>query len=284
MSSYLGEVTDTKANLPDEITSENIWALSQDRGRCRMVQKYLEDQFVEQPDSSDLVAGLHDHVWDALVCPNANHVLQTIINNARPPQFEFILNEILAKGDKGITEASEHRFGCRIMQALLKELHAAYPSKVQPVFTVLIDNAVDLSMQRFGTFVIDFMLKCKLEEGVETLFDTLKGDVKKIVSDDNGALVLCTALGSEQQNFKEADQVALAKEILDSVDICQMATTRHGNVTIRHAINKVDRKEQEAPIAKLLADRENISSHRYGRLVIQFAENHSKEMMQEVSA
>jgi pumilio RNA-binding family len=274
------EGTHEKTNIDAGITRENIWQLSRDTKHCRTVQEHLK---ANKNAIQNIVAGLHTHVWEALHCPNANHVLQTIISEARKDEYIFILDEILALHD-GIILASEHRFGCRIVQALMKDLYAADQKKIQPVFDALIDNAVQLSKGRFGTFVIDGMLKCKLEEGVNKLFETLKGQAKDIVSDDNGALVLCTALGDDNDNFSAADKESLAREILKSIDICQMAKTRHGNVAIRHAIDKVHRNEQEFPIAKLLEDRESISSHRYGRLVIQFAESRSKEWMQEVSA
>merc|ERR1719326_2532951 len=78
-----------------------IWRLSTDGQGCRLVQEVLTDAACD--DERIVVASeLHTHVWEALRCPNANHVLQKCIDTMRPADSQFIIDEILEGGPGAI--------------------------------------------------------------------------------------------------------------------------------------------------------------------------------------
>ena len=70
---------------------EQVWRLSRDPEGCRVVQELLADT------ASALGAELKGHVWEALRCPNANHVLQKAISLAGDSLSRLVIGALLAR-------------------------------------------------------------------------------------------------------------------------------------------------------------------------------------------
>merc|ERR1712232_141847 len=69
-------------------------------------------------ERTKLADGLRGHVWEALQCPNANHVLQKCIQTMKPSAIQFIINEIMSQRCAP-SRVAEHKFGCRIIVHLI---------------------------------------------------------------------------------------------------------------------------------------------------------------------
>merc|ERR1712218_69696 len=92
-------------------------------------------------------------------CPHANHVLQKCITLLQPDDVQFIVDELLGR-DGLMVQATKHRYGCRIVQQLLKRCPS---EQVERIVEVLLSDALALSCHPFGNFV----MQCLLEHGTE---------------------------------------------------------------------------------------------------------------------
>merc|ERR1719162_532193 len=143
-----------RPELPDVPIAGNVWALSRDPQGCRRVQRELEDAKTDH-GRAVLAKELHGHVWEAIKCPNANHVLQKCIVNMRPQTSQFIIDEIMEMPG-GVVKVARHTYGCRIAQRLLEHSPS---TQVKELVENLLEHTVELSMHSFGNFVMQHLLE-----------------------------------------------------------------------------------------------------------------------------
>merc|ERR1740123_724110 len=116
---------------------------------------------------------LRGHVAKALRCPNANHVLQKCIATVNSEYLQFIIDELLGRSGL-VTQAARHRYGCRIVQQLLKKCSH---EQVQGIAGLLLEDATMLSCHSFGNFVMQHLLEYGTEDQRLCLIRTLECDV-----------------------------------------------------------------------------------------------------------
>mmetsp|Transcript_28676 Transcript_28676/g.45552 ORF Transcript_28676/g.45552 Transcript_28676/m.45552 type:complete len:531 (-) Transcript_28676:475-2067(-) len=133
-----------------------VWEMSQDAQGCREVQKALAECDSDEKGLAISVQ-LKGHVMDAVRCPHANHVLRKIIETLPPACSSFIIKEILENGLAGVKEVAMHRYGCRIMEELLRVFHA---TQLNEMIELLLVDAAALCAHMYGNFVMKGVLKC----------------------------------------------------------------------------------------------------------------------------
>merc|ERR1712232_979416 len=74
-----------------------MWELSQDVQGCRDVQKALED-CKSSEDFRSVAVQLTGHVWEAMRCPHANHVLRKVVQTIPASSLDFVIDEIVQEG------------------------------------------------------------------------------------------------------------------------------------------------------------------------------------------
>jgi len=104
-----------------------VWRLSQDQKGCLKVQEALQGAGSDDARRA-IAAELEGHVWEAMRCPHANHVVQKCIMTMRPHALQFIIDEIESRGAAGVRKIAKHQYGCRILQRLLEHCR---PDQVQ---------------------------------------------------------------------------------------------------------------------------------------------------------
>jgi pumilio RNA-binding family len=127
---------------------DRVWELSRKAGKCRDVQRTLEE--ADAATVGGLACELREHVWDAMECPQANHVLQKFITVLKPMP-KWLMQEIFSRGSQGIETMAKHQFGCRVFLRLLE--HCEEEDKERLV-ECLMANIVNLSKDEFATYCI----------------------------------------------------------------------------------------------------------------------------------
>eukprot|EP00443_Scrippsiella_acuminata_P031154 CAMPEP_0115354862 /NCGR_PEP_ID=MMETSP0270-20121206/98810_1 /TAXON_ID=71861 /ORGANISM="Scrippsiella trochoidea, Strain CCMP3099" /LENGTH=190 /DNA_ID=CAMNT_0002777219 /DNA_START=42 /DNA_END=611 /DNA_ORIENTATION=- len=97
------------------LIAKSAWKLSRDQDGCRVVQQALEEADSDEARSA-LVETLRGHVWEAALCPHANHVLQKYIVTMKPAACQFMVDELAQRGPAGSSKLARHKYGYRVFQ------------------------------------------------------------------------------------------------------------------------------------------------------------------------
>mmetsp|Transcript_70115 Transcript_70115/g.97498 ORF Transcript_70115/g.97498 Transcript_70115/m.97498 type:complete len:371 (-) Transcript_70115:717-1829(-) len=235
-----------------------VWELSQDSKGCRDVQLALEQA------SEDLrrliVAEVAGHVLDAMRCPHANHVLQKCITSSRPPDCQFIIDEIMACN--GFVElAARHKYGCRIIQRLLERCSTA---QVECVATAILSDVSGIARHPYGNYVLQNLLEHGTPAHRHKLAEELRKEIVPICQDSFGSAVVAAALS---QLCKE-DAISLARAIVQEQGLLTfMAHARHGHSAVRLLLQALDGPDLARARELLCAELPSLKVSRYGRIV-----------------
>jgi len=131
----------------------SVWDMARDRSACRDLQRALDE--VGDIGSLAIAEGLKTHVWDAIRCRNANHVLQKTIVVLRSSHVQFVIDEIM-EHPNGPLLASRHKFGCRIVERLIEHCRS---DQLQPLVEELLNDVLRLSCHRWGNFVVQHIME-----------------------------------------------------------------------------------------------------------------------------
>ena len=71
-----------------------VWLMARNSHDCRVLQDAF-DRAGRDDIRLALAEELHGHVWEAIMCKNANHVIQKCIESMRPGAVQFIIDEIV---------------------------------------------------------------------------------------------------------------------------------------------------------------------------------------------
>jgi len=154
--------------LPHAVMSVRglVWKLAKDADGCRALQQAFEEAGCD--DVRVLLASeLQTHVWDAMKCDNANHVLQKCIGTMRPMDSQFIIDELV---HAGVAKTARHRHGCRVLQRLY-ELCA--PDQMRPISEDLVKDALPLCRHIFAKYVMQHLIEHGSDEHVAALTQML---------------------------------------------------------------------------------------------------------------
>jgi pumilio RNA-binding family len=243
---------------PQRTRHLDLWQMSQDQKGCRHVQQAFEDG----PDGERLllVRQLEGHVWEALECKHANHVIQKCITTTQPRYVQFVIDELMWRRD-GVGMATRHRFGCRIVERLLEHCDE---KQAKPLVDIILADALALSTHNYGNYVVQHMLEHGTDTQRQTLCRTLAPHVS-ILGLDSYA---CAVLGKALSHCRSEDQARLAQAILDVPRLLfSMARTRHGHITAKLVLQVAEGAQLNEAITQLSDNLESLRSSRYGRFV-----------------
>merc|ERR1712232_807905 len=131
---------------------------------------------------------LRGHVWDAMRCPHANHVLQKCITTLRPQALQFMIDEI---EQRGVVKIAKHQYGCRILQRLWEHCRA---DQIQNLVENILLDAVSLCKHIYAHFVTQQILEHGSESHRHRLIAVLEQHVAELGSDKHASVLFSSAL------------------------------------------------------------------------------------------
>jgi pumilio RNA-binding family len=224
------------------------------------VQHALE--VAKEDERMAITMELHGHVWDAMRCPHANYVLQKSIALQSPLASQFVIDEIMKKGERAIAQAARHKYGCRIIQRLLEHCSGEQTSCL---VEALLADAVTTSRHPYGNYVMQHLLDCGTNDQRSALIRKLEQHAPVIGADEYACAVIGKAMACGQRD----DQVALARALAHAPEtISFMARTRHGHVAARLVLQALEGSEHDQAKCQIRADAATLRSSRYGRMLV----------------
>lgn len=238
-----------------------VWRLSRNAEGCRLVQDAIETAASDE-ERSKITAELEGHVWEALRCPHANHVLQKCIAASGPKASQFIINEILLRGKAGAQDAARHPYGCRVIQRLLEHCR---PEQVGNLVEAFLSSAMALSRHEFGNFVMQQVVEHGSPGHKHRLAVVLAQHARAAGSD----MIACAVLTKALQHCSEKDAIALAQELVrEKRLIARMARSRNGHGAARAMLHWLQGEDKVEAKEQLLAEAASLRTSRYGKSVL----------------
>jgi len=235
-----------------------VWELSRNAQGCREVQRAMD----ECKDVQALLAialELDGHVWEAMRCPHANHVLQKSISMLPPHGSQFIIDAIV--GCDLIVQASRHKYACRIVQRVLENCTW---EQLLDTTQALIHSATHIACHPYGNYVIQHLLEHADEEALAELCQVLHRNIRGLASDPHGCAVVSAALTMAFGNH----QVALAQALIKEPSLLvYVACSRHGHLAAEAAVQVLYGQEKEKAKNIFRAEQGTLMTSRHGRLV-----------------
>lgn len=243
----------------------NVWRFARDHMGTRSVQQAFDEATCDD-DRVVLAAELRSHVWEALKCSNANHVIQKCISTMRPVDSQWIIDELLQSGVGAASRAAKHRYGCRILQRLFE--HCS-PEQMRTIAEDLLLDAVPLCSHIFAKYVMQHLLEFGTADHISRLTWTLTEHARSLGSDGSGCAVINKAL----ENASGVSQVSLVNALLEEEGlVADMACSRHGHLAAKLALQLADLPHKLSAVSALAAQEEKLKSSRYGRVLMGFVQ------------
>lgn len=238
-----------------------VWSLARDPQGCRELQHALEAAASEE-ERLAIAMELQGHVWDAMRCPHANYVLQKSIALLSPLASQFVIDEVVKKGERAIAQAARHKYGCRILQRLLERCNC---EQVSHLVEALLSDAISTSRHPYGNYVMQHLLEHGTKDQRSTLIKMLEQHAPVAGADEYA----CAVVGKAMLCGQRDDQVALARALAKAPEtISFMARTRHGHVAARLVLKTLEGSEHDQARGQIRADAATLRGSRYGRLVV----------------
>eukprot|EP00427_Karlodinium_veneficum_P050541 CAMPEP_0169362166 /NCGR_PEP_ID=MMETSP1017-20121227/30757_1 /TAXON_ID=342587 /ORGANISM="Karlodinium micrum, Strain CCMP2283" /LENGTH=533 /DNA_ID=CAMNT_0009459655 /DNA_START=66 /DNA_END=1667 /DNA_ORIENTATION=+ len=242
---HLAELIDTPSNEVYEALGGGVWDLSKDAKGCREVQKALSECDSEEKGIA-IAVQLKGHVMDAVRCPHANHVLRKIIELLSPQCSSFIIKEILENGLDGVKEVAMHRYGCRIMEELLRVCH---PTQLEDMVELLLADCEALCMHMYGNFVMKSVLRCALPRQRQKLVKSIMDNLFSIGTSFYACAVLAEVLQGDR-----AEGQALARMILSVTGLLSaIVKNKHGRSVLEFMMVALEDNQRRVLVSELQA-------------------------------
>lgn len=220
-----------------------VWTLSQDPQGCRQVQAAFDN------GSDDvclaLAHELRGHVNEALHSPHANFVVRKCVERTSPLHLQFVIDELLMVGSAGIHEAARHRYGCRIIEALL----ITCPSvQLQPIASLLLEDISGLCGHMYGNFVMQKLLEHGTDDQIKCILEVLHIELGTLGASFYGSAVYGTAL----KTVPIEDRCLLASSLASNPNILvALSRFKHGPEIVDLCLGFVDDATSQAIRAQL---------------------------------
>lgn len=146
-------VTRMKGQIPDLSTSvygcrvvQTVSKFGTFHTKCPLTQDFQALDHILVDQQAAMIGELKDHVNKCLKDENGNHVLQKAIMAIPEEHIKFLLDEMLDQ----IPSLSRHKYGCRVVQKILK--HSEPPTKAK-VLEEIHRFAALLIADEYGNYV-----------------------------------------------------------------------------------------------------------------------------------
>eukprot|EP00931_Biecheleriopsis_adriatica_P011862 TRINITY_DN11294_c0_g1_i2.p1 TRINITY_DN11294_c0_g1~~TRINITY_DN11294_c0_g1_i2.p1 ORF type:complete len:319 (+),score=71.25 TRINITY_DN11294_c0_g1_i2:62-1018(+) len=223
--------------------------------------------------SQDLLAiaqELEGHVWDAMRCPHANHVVQKCIEKLKPEHLQFVVDAL--KVEDLAVQASRHKYACRIVQRLVEHCPE---EQVKDVTSKIVAETVLIACHPYGNYVIQHLLHHGHGNLKASICQTLCEDIQKICLDSYGcAVVSCVMMSLPRELRTDLAQTLIREPPL----LIHLACSRHGYHAAKEVLEALCLEEKQEAEDIFRAEKAKLQSSRYGRVVMSQVKDSNKEV------
>jgi len=205
-----------------------------------------------------LVLELRGHVWEALLCPYANFVLQKCVATLEPESLQFIIDEIL---QESIEKAATNKFGCRVFQRLVER---CVDEQISPLVEAVLASFSMISRHPCGNYVVQHLLSHAAPEHRHHLSQLVECEVRGLATDCFGGAVVSGALSTAPMEV----QVSIARALVREEVLDLIACTPHGHIAAIRTLQVLEGSEQEEARQILLAGESTLQASKWGSLVL----------------
>jgi len=206
---------------------------------------------------------LRGHIVKATRCPHANHVLQRLIAVSSSEDCQFAVDELLARPGV-VFQTARHRYGCRIVQQMLRCLP---PAQLRPLCDALLVDARALCCHAFGSYVMQHLIKHGSEEYRRRVVDLLAKQASSIGHCSSGCAAIAAAMhfGAPHEVALLARGIAKEPELLET-----FAVAKHGHVLALLVLQALPEPDLSVVRERLLEGRATLLNSRYGGSIARF--------------
>merc|ERR1719313_2974430 len=227
---------------------------------CRVVQAAVE---VAGGDNRDqMMEHMRGHVAELVDSPHGNHVLQKCIEVLPPDTVQFVLNELSAFPDHGLSIA-KHRFGCRILERLLEHCPA---EQTRILVEDVIENAYVLCRHPFGNYVVQHVLEygtaTQRSAVVEALLEggVMQLAMHRVASNViERALVQCTA---------EGRRALVEQLVVEPSATLAMASSRYGSFIAQRLLELPASPQRDELWRQLYDGLQTLKASKHGKQLV----------------
>jgi len=237
-----------------------VWKLSQDPLGSRLVQAALERADSEEQRCL-LAHELSGHVLRTMRCPHGNHVLQKIVDTMEQPESLQFIVDAFTHRNRLVVQAAKHRYGCRIVQRLLK---ACPPAQVSEITQTLVEAASTLACHMYGHYVVQHLLQFGTEDQKHQLVRCIEQNAVDIGHSTVGGSVLMTALTHAATEDKAWIARAFAK---DPQVLLFSAQDRCGHAGVLAMMSVLQDRGDQHIRANLAQRLDTLRESRFGRVI-----------------
>lgn len=239
-----------------------VWGLATDVRGCRRVQRALDEAGNDEQRIA-LASEFRGHVWEALRCQHANHVLQRCITALPPQASQFIVEELMAAGPGSGASAARHRFGCRVLERLLEH---CLPKQISILAADVLAQATELCVHPFANYVMQHLVEHGTADQASQVADAL---VRGAPAGACGDFYGCAVVGKVLRLGSRLDRAAVGAALLQVPGLAvSMARQRHGHVAVKALLRVETAEVYNEARRQLTAEIEAIQNSRYGRMVV----------------
>jgi hypothetical protein len=224
---------------------QHVWQLSQDPQGTFEVQKAI-DECSNDDQRIALANELRGHVFEATRCPHANHVLRKVITTLPSCASDFIILELINHGKEGVIETAKHRYGCRILEGLLRQCTEGQLGGM--VGYLLADPSLYTHM--YGNFVMQRLLEQPHSCTNFRLRQCLHDHLAVVATSFYGSAVLRKALlhCDDIERLRLARSITSTRGLLAAID-----RHRHGKETVDVVLGTLQGVEKQMAQNQLAA-------------------------------
>ncbi|KAK7024214.1 hypothetical protein VNI00_016522, partial [Paramarasmius palmivorus] len=210
----------------------HLLSLSTQIHGSRVVQKAIENILPDQ--RLRFYAELHLHVEVCMRNPYGNFVIEKFLAYVPPQELEFLKTIQISA-----FQLAKDRFGCRVV---LKCLELIPREAIDPLFDVIHQKTMALMLDKYGNYIIQFLLRSGSPQDKSKLITKIEGNVVELSCHKYSSNVMETLLVSTDS----ATRSNLIRELLvsahstDQSPVYLLAGHRYGNYVLQRAMEVAD--------------------------------------------
>ena len=251
------------------IARGKVWQMAQSPHSTWVLQSVLQDAAGGDAERVQLAHELKGHVWEAMRCPYANHVIQKCLVLVHARANQFMVDELLMEGPGAVVNAAKHRYGCRILQRMLEQLWA---QQLTDIVSELVASSANLTTHVYGHFVIACLLERypATHQGISL---AIERNISATMRSRYGRAVVADALlfGAARQQLALARALLLGDLWLFHV---KATNTRHMAAITRRMLHLLSEDEAQAMCDSLATISDQLKQTVVGRRLLRLCDRH----------
>lgn len=221
---------------------------------CRVVQRALEVASVAEKE--DLVNELRGCVRLCIASPNANFVIQKIIEVLPSSSTYFVAEEVSGV----VGEVARHRFGCRVMCRLVEHHLCGNSCAADILIDELLVEADQLLHHNFARHILELVLEHGCEAHKRRVVRALRSNLLHFAKNRCASYVLEKAL----EKCEPEDSYALAHDLLVDPETFLLLAVHECGMHVVKAIVKSQTECAQSAKKLLLSEADRVKSTKFG--------------------